>query len=293
MKKNEILLFVGGIIFVFIVTIFVLSVKTIPAGHVGIPTLFGKVQKEAYPEGFHVTNPFYGWTVFDARQKTLKEVVNVPSQDQLTTRIEVSVQFRVDRTLAASILKETGTTKDAIKVHLIPKVRSLLREQGKTVKRAEDFFMEATQKKLQENLREHLKFYLVKKGIEVQDVLIRDIQLPQFIVKAIESKKEREQEAEKQKAELERYRTEQKQKVAQAEAERQAAEQIAQKQRVLADAEAYQIQKITEALKENPVYVKLKALEALKAISKDPSAKIYFLNGDSPHPLPLLKIGDK
>ena len=57
--------------------------------------------------------------------------------------------------------------------------------------------------------------------------VIRDINLPPFIAKAIEAKKEREQEVEKQKAELERYRTEQQQKIAQAKAEREAAEEQA------------------------------------------------------------------
>ena len=39
-------------------------------------------------------------------------------------------------------------------------------------------------------------------------------------------------------------------------------------------------------------YVKLQALEALKAISKDPASKIYFMDGDSPSPLPLMNIGN-
>ena len=36
----------------------------------------------------------------------------------------------------------------------------------------------------------------------------------------------------------------------------------------------------------------LSALEALKAISKDPASKIYFMDGDSPSPLPLMNIGN-
>ncbi|MEO1823999.1 MAG: hypothetical protein ABGX85_08200 [Candidatus Lambdaproteobacteria bacterium] len=122
-------------------------------------------------------------------------------------------------------------------------------------------------------------------------VLIRDISLPPFIIKAIESKKEREQEVEKQKAELERFATEQQQKVALAKAENEAATEQANKKRVLADAQAYEIEKINKAIGSNPNYVKLMALEALKAISKDPASKIYFMNGDSPSPLPLMNIG--
>ena len=139
---------------------------------------------------------------------------------------------------------------------------------------------------------ECLKDYLLSKGVNVGAVLIRDISLPPFIIIAIESKKEREQEVEKQKAELERFKTEQQQKVALAKAESEAATEQANRLRVLADAQAYEIEKINTAIGSNPNYVKLQALEALKEISKNPSSKIYFLDGDSPSPLPLMNIGD-
>ena len=152
--------------------------------------------------------------------------------------------------------------------------------------------MEETQQNMQISLLEGLKNYLIPKRLNVGAVLIRDISLPPFIIKAIESKKEREQEVEKQKAELERFKTEQQQKVALAKAESEAAEEQALKKRVLADAQAYEIEKINSAIGSNPNYVKLQALEALKAISKDPASKIYFMDGDSPSPLPLMNFGN-
>ncbi|MGV6827581.1 MAG: SPFH domain-containing protein [bacterium] len=268
--------------------------KTVPPGHVAVATLFGDVKMEPYEEGLHFpVNPLYQWYEFDSRQKSHKETANVPSQDQLQTRLDVSVQYRIMRAQAATILKNTGTAADMLHVHLIPKLRSLLREQGKSVPRAEDFFQEETQNLLQVSILEGMREYLSPRGIEVQAILIRDINLPAFISKAIEAKKEREQEVEKQKAELERFRTEQQQKIAAAKAERDAAEEQAAKLRVLADAQAYEIRKINEAVGNSPSYIKLKALEALQHVSKDPAAKIYFLNGDSPQPLPLMHIGDK
>ena len=268
-------------------------IVTVPAGHVAVATLFGEVEPEPYKEGLHFpVNPLLKWYFFDARQKTLKDQANVPSQDQLQTKIDVSVQFRLVGDMAARILKDTGSFQDAVNVHLVPKLRSLLREQGKSVERAEDFFAEETQERLQVALETDLSNYLLDKGIDAQAVLIRDITLPPFIIRAIESKKEREQEVEKQRAELERFRTEQQQLIASAEAKREAAEQEAQQRRLLADAQAYEIEKINEAISTNPAYLQLQALEALKSISKDPSSKLYFLNGDSPQPLPLLNIGD-
>lgn len=267
--------------------------QSVPAGHVGVATLFGKVQSNSFTEGLHIpVNPLYEWHRFDVRQKTHSETSNVPSQDQLQTKIDVSVQYRLVSEDAPRILQETGGIENVRAVHLVPKLRSLIREQGKTIKRAEDFFLEATQTTLQTALLEGLKDYLRPKGVDVEAVLIRDISLPPFITKAIEAKKEREQEVEKQKAELERFTTEQKQKVARARAEKDAAEAEAEKRRLLADAQAYEITKINEAIGRNPNYVKLQALKSLEAISKDPAAKVYFIDGTSPAPLPLMHLGD-
>ena len=119
--------------------------KAIPAGHVGVATIFGKVIDKPYLAGLKFpVNPMYRWTIFDARQKTHQETTSVPSQDQLQTQIEVSVQFRIIGAQAAKILGDTGSAEQAIIVHLVPKLRSLVREQGKTIKRAEDFFLEKT-----------------------------------------------------------------------------------------------------------------------------------------------------
>lgn len=282
------------VIFALVLVWFASSLyQKVPAGYVGVATLFGEVQKSPYEEGLHIpVNPFYEWYFYDVRQKSHLEEANVPSQDQLQTKIQVSVQFQLSSKNAPKILQETGQAADVLRVHIVPKLRSLLREQGKTIKRAEDFFLEETQQNMQISLLEGLKDYLIPKGVDVGAVLIRDISLPPFIIKAIESKKEREQEVEKQKAELERFRTEQQQKVALAKAESEAAAEQALKKRVLADAQAYEIEKINSAIGSNPNYVKLQALEALKAISKDPASKIYFMDGDSPSPLPLMNFGN-
>ena len=286
-----------GIIGVLLVLVFWIGssmYQKVPAGYVGVATLFGEVKKEPFEEGLHVpVNPFYEWYFYDVRQKSHLEEANVPSQDQLQTKIQVSVQFRLQGENAPKILQETGQAQDVLIVHIVPKLRSLMREQGKTIRRAEDFFLEETQQNMQTSLLEGLKDYLGSKGVSVEAVLIRDISLPPFIIKAIESKKEREQEVEKQKAELERFTTEQQQKVELAKAESEAAKEQALKKRLLADAQAYEIEKINTAIGDNPNYVKLQALEALKAISKDPASKIYFMDGNSPSPLPLMNIGSK
>lgn len=279
---------------IFAIAIVILNIyQTVPVGHVGVATLFGKAQPTGYPEGLHIpVNPLYKWTMFDARKKTHLETANVPSQDQLQTKLDVSVQYRIDGAMAPRILGATGTAEAAVRVHLVPKLRSLLREQGKSINRAEDFFLEETQEKLQSALTDGLRADLEQQGIIVSAVLIRDITLPPFIVQAIEKKKEREQAVEQEKAELERVRTELQQEVARAKAGREASEELAERKRILADAQAYEITQINNAIASNPAYIQLQSLEALKAISKDPASKMYFMDGNSPMPLPLMHLGE-
>ena len=289
-QRNLVVIVVGAVLLVLVGAQFV---KTVPPGRIGVATLFGNVQPEGYSQGIHIpVNPLYRWTMYDARQKTHLETANVPSQDQLQTKLDVSVQYRIDGVMAPDILEQTGDEVAAVRVHLIPKLRSLLREQGKSIKRAEDFFQEATQETLQLALTDGLREYLEPKGIIVSAVLIRDITLPPFIVEAIEQKKEREQAVERERAELERVRTELQQQVARAEAGREAAEQEAARKRILADAQAYEITQINNAIARNQAYIQLQSLEALKAISKDPASKVYFMDGSSPSPLPLMHLGD-
>jgi regulator of protease activity HflC (stomatin/prohibitin superfamily) len=293
MRKTNISMIIG-IIIVFLVVMFGSRFfKTIPAGHVGVATLFGEIRTKSYESGLHIpVNPLYQWYLFDIREDTHTETADVPSQDQLSTSIDVSVRFSINENLAPDTFQQFGTKEMLVAKQLTPALRSILREAGKSIPRAEDFFLEETQNMLQDYMMNALREDMEPKGLNIDKVLIRSITLPPFIMSAIEKKKEREQEVEQQKAELERFKTEQQQLVEQAMAEREAAEQEALKVKVLADAQAYEIEKINEAVAENPAYLQLQALEALKSIAKDPSAKIYFIDSDSPQPLPLMNIGE-
>ncbi len=234
------------------------SYKTVPAGHVGVATVFGQVQEVPYKEGFHFpVNPLIDWVEFDVRQKTHKETAAIPTRDQLTTKMDVSVQYRFNGALAPDTFKNTGTIEQAIAVHMVPTLRALMREGGSSVTRAEDFFLDETRTNLADTVQAELTTAMAPKGIDIEAVLIRDVTLPTVLTKAIEQKKEREQAVEKQKAELARFETEQQQKVAAAEAELQAAKHEASKKRELADAEAYAIKVMQDQLARSPRYIEL------------------------------------
>ncbi len=243
-------------------------VQQVPAGHVKVATLFGEVQGDVYEEGLHFpVNPLYAWHEYDVRQKTLKfDKMGVPSQDQLISHFDVSLQYRLMGSKAPEVKKNTGTAQDVVQIHVVPYFRSLMREQGKTVANAEEFYSESVQNRMQEHMMSALTQKLEPVGIQMQGILIRNVILPPFIAKAVEDKKRREQEAEKQKAELKRFSTEQEQKIATANAEFEAAKLEEQRIRLLADAEAYKIEKINQAAQQSPAYIQLKQIEAWNGI---------------------------
>ena len=257
-----------------------------------VSDLFGNVDPQPVVPGAHIVNPLRRWHDFDVRENTHKESAQVPTRDQLQTKVDVSIQWRIKPEMASKVFMEVGTREQAVAVYLVPKVRSLVREIGTSIEKAEDFFQEETRRRLEIDLKEGLTNYLMPLGIEIKAVLIRDINLPPVLTKAIEQKKEREQAVERQKAELERFRTEQQQQVAQAEAKKQSAEQEALQIRVLAQARADEIRLINDAVAKNPAYIQLQALDALKEMSKDPAAKLYYMDSNARQPLPLMHMGE-
>jgi regulator of protease activity HflC (stomatin/prohibitin superfamily) len=236
-----------GIALLFLILLFN-SYTTVPAGHNKVATLFGKVQSEAYPEGLHIVNPLLNFVSFDLRQQTYTwEKVQVPSQDKLKTSMDISVAFRLDSDKTTDILQDTGVLKDVVSKHITPKVRSLLREAGKTVKQSQDFFLDSVQQELQTFMEEGLIDYLQDRGVIVTAVLFRDITLPQVVTSAVIQTKERQEQLEREKAQLKIVEQQAQQQVKQAEAREMAAVADANAKRTMADANAYTITKEAEA----------------------------------------------
>lgn len=163
-------------------------VKIVPPGHVSVSDLFGQINPEPVQAGFHMVNPLLSWHDFDVRENTHKEAAQVPTRDQLQTKVDVSIQWRINPEMAAQIFGKVGTREQAVAVYLVPKVRSLIREIGTSIAKAEDFFQEETRNRLETTLKEGLVAYLTPLGLEVKAVLIRDINLPPVLTKAIEQK---------------------------------------------------------------------------------------------------------
>lgn len=209
------------VLLVIIVCVALRPFSTIPAGHVGVGDVFGSVQSEVYEEGFNWKWPWVDITPFDAREKTLKITLDVPSQDQMATTFDISIQYRLIKEMAPTMLKETGSPQEVLDVHMIPLMHSATREIGKSVDKAEKFFEQSVQKRMQSELFTELSD-LTKKGVRIEKLLIRKVKLPKLITDAVEKKKEVAQAAERAKEELKKFKIDQERRDAEAMASKRA-----------------------------------------------------------------------
>ena len=229
-------------------TVFVLTamVNVVSPGTNQVQTLFGNVKPQPLEAGVHLVNPLADFTTYDLRQQTETfDNIGLQTQDRLTSDIDLSVTVSALPSYTPSMFTESGTLPQAIDKHLIPTIRSIVREVGRSVPQAQALVNADTQNRIQDEIESKLNEYLSTKGFTVHAVMIRDIELPAVVKQAVVATKEREEQIEREKAQLKIIEQQAQQQVVQAEAKANAATQQAIAIETLAKAEAFRI--LTEA----------------------------------------------
>jgi prohibitin 1 len=168
------------------------SVARVPAGHVGVLTLFGKVQTDQYlAEGIHFVNPFKENTVMSVRTQELKESATVPSSEGLVMALDTSLLYKVRPDRAAQLYQSVGP--NYVEVVIEPTLRSAIREA--TASHSANALYTGEREKVSQEIYAALARELSRRGIEVESVFLRDIQLPAALKASIELKQQAEQES--------------------------------------------------------------------------------------------------
>lgn len=202
----------GGVALLALTLIFVYaSVAYVPAGHVGVLTLFGRVTGDVLPEGTHFVNPFKGNNIMSIRTQELKETASVPSDEGLVMTLDTSLLFRLDPSKASEVFQKIGP--NFVEIVVEPTLRSSIRSV--TASHSANALYTGGREEVAQTIYKELAGQLGGKGIEVQNILLRDIQLPQMLKTAIEAKQQAEQDAlrmnfvlQKEKQEADRKRIE-------------------------------------------------------------------------------------
>jgi len=174
------------------VAVFVFSaVTSVPSGHVGVLTLFGRVTGETLPEGIHFVNPLKSNNVMTIRTQEIKESASVPSSEGLVMSLDTSLIFHLNPEKAATVYQKIGP--NYINVFVEPNLRAAIREA--TASHSANALYTGEREKVAHEINTQLKSDLAARGIEVESILLRDIQLPPSLKASIESKQQAEQES--------------------------------------------------------------------------------------------------
>ena len=116
-----------GILAFLLVILFFSSVTRVGTGHVGVLTLFGKVQTDGtLGEGIHVINPLKTNNELSVQTQTLKESASVPSSEGLMISLDTSLIYHLNPDRAAEVFQKIGSDYENIVVE--PTLRSAIRE---------------------------------------------------------------------------------------------------------------------------------------------------------------------
>ena len=256
------LLGLGFIGFILVILLFS-SITRVDSGAVGVLTLFGKVTGEVLPAGIHLINPLKTNHELSVRTQELKETASVPSSEGLVINLDTSLIYHLDRDKAAVVFKEIGP--NYVMVLIEPNLRSAIREA--TASHSANALYSGEREMVAKQIVTQLSNQLGQRGIVVESILLRDIQLPNTLRASIELKQQAEQEALAMSFRLQKETQE-------AQRKRIEAQGISDFQRIVAQGISSQL-------------LEWKGIEATESLAKSPNAKIVVI-GSGKNGLPLI-----
>src|SRR5271165_593272 len=177
----------------FLLVILLFSCVTrVGTGHVGVLTLFGKVQTgETLGEGIHLINPMKTNNELSIQTQTLKESANVPSSEGLMMSLDTSLIYHLNPDRAAEVFQKIGSDYETVVIE--PTFRSAIREA--TASHTANALYTGEREMVAKQIYDQVSAQLNQRGLTVENVLLRDIQLPATLKAAIEAKQQAEQES--------------------------------------------------------------------------------------------------
>jgi regulator of protease activity HflC (stomatin/prohibitin superfamily) len=182
------------------------SFVQVAAGYVGVQKLFGNVRPDILNSGLHMINPLLEVESIETRTQNYTmsgvhgegdqvgdDAIRVLSADGLEVTIDLTVLFRVIPENAPSLYKQTGPDyKDKI---VRPIARTKIRDNA--VYYDAVALYSSKRDEFQSRIYKAIEDDFAKRGLMLENLLIRNISLPTSVKNAIESKINAEQEAQK------------------------------------------------------------------------------------------------
>jgi len=252
-----------GIAAFLLVILFFSAVTRVGTGHVGVLTLFGRVTGETLGEGIHLINPLKTNNEMSIQTQTLKESASVPSSEGLMMALDTSLIYHLNPDHAAEVFQKIGADYEDKVVE--PTLRSAIREA--TASHTANALYTGEREAVARQITDQITTELNKRGITVENVLLRDIQLPATLKASIEAKQQAEQEALAMNFRLQKETQE------------------AQRKRIEAAGVRDFQQIVAQGI--TPSLLEWKGIEATENLAKSPNSKVVVI-GNNKNGLPLI-----
>ena len=240
------------------------SLAYVPAGNVGVLTMFGRVTNDVLSEGTHLVSPLKRNFTMSVRTQELQEQASVPSQEGLLVTLDTSLLFRLNPEQAHVAYRTIGP--DYVNVVIVPNLRSAIRSI--TAANSANALYTGQREVVAQRIAEELRRELEPRGVVIESLLLRDVQLPQMLRQAIEAKQQAEQEALRMSFILEREKQE-------AERKRIEAAGISDFQKIVAQGISQQL-------------LTWKGIEATEKLAASSNAKVVVIGSAGSNGLPLI-----
>ena len=239
------------------------AVTRVATGHVGVLTLFGKVTGETLAEGIHLINPLKTNNELSIQTQTLKESASVPSSEGLMMSLDTSLIYHLKPDRASEVFQKIGADYENVVVE--PTLRSAIREA--TASHTANALYTGEREMVGKQIYDQVSAELNQRGLAVENVLLRDIQLPATLKAAIEAKQQAEQESLAMNFRLQKETQE------------------AQRKRIEAAGVRDFQQIVAQGI--TPSLLEWKGIEATENLAKSPNSKVVVI-GNSKNGLPLI-----
>lgn len=251
-----------GAVVLAAILIFASFIRVVPAGHVGVADIFGNVDMQQRQAGLNLVNPFANLIIMDIQTQEKKESMAVPSKEGLTMNVDISILYRLTPEKASVIYKTVGADYDDVVI--TPQFRSAVREA--TVFYEAKALYTSSRDEITNKIFVDLEKMLSERGIILEKVLLRAVQLPPTVSQAIEQKLKAEQESEQMKFVLTK--------------QSQEAERIIIEAKGIAEAQSIINKTLT------PQYLQHEAIKAQVAMANGQNhTVVYIPSGDNGIPL--------
>lgn len=215
----------------FCAWLFFASIYIVEAGETGVYSLFGRVKDKELSSGFHLVIPLAKVTRMSIRteeytmsiaqgegKKYGADAINSLTKEGLSVDLDITVLYRLEEDKASDIYKNVGLNYEEKIIR--PTIRTVIRDVIAQYN-AKDIYSEKREEAALKIL-EKLKESVGERGLIVEDVLLRNVVLPNNLANSIQEKLQAEQEAQKYDFLLEKEKKEKERKIIEAEGQRDA-----------------------------------------------------------------------